>query len=743
VKIKIIILTLLVLIGSVAHAQIGTAIVNATGTFSVSPSDTITLKTQIVSCGAGQLPLYNGVPISLTPNQTPASPFTASNTGSAQSVSFTVPGNDGISCGGQNYSLYAITWYDNGFPLAPTQTFRFAEQTTQTLAQLAPVSFIPPVIVNSAGALCPATTPVFSGFDKNYHIICGVTGSLAAMPVSGGTFTGPVTFSQSTIFQGTTYAVASNIAFINGSVEVDQFSGSDFCAKMNAAIAYAVANHRPNVDASHFNGVQACTSNVQPFSAITGVTDYTSMNIEVQLGNVHITTTYPWEFRNSGLSIQGRGSMHSQFEYVGAAITTAPAFYVHAQNSAVTNGLEEVNISGIFFLVRNSAAKYVLYTRDVNRSHFDNDAFWGAVGGASGADYESQGNVTTTLYRPKVSQRELVNLQPASDFPGPYTAVGVTTFGFEFNQSTASGNQTTDGTVIDIAAEYVNIGMQLTSANSMTFTSGTSEANAGGVQVASISDYNSFIGLDVEGNSVYDVLEGGRSNFYKNVIATSVSFSSTATWDVWDNGNIQVGNFVNNAPLSNSNVIKQQGFFNLTPEMWANNLAGVPTNMPFSGTSHLWGGIGGMNATGSGGELDIFSAFIGATYDLCTWQNSSPGGYVREACLGPVSQLPGLDVSTKIVNDQGFQNVAASACTMTAGAIGNTCALTMTFTTSGGVAEPDANYKPTCTAVFGTGAWTVANITAQTATTMTLNLIALSTTATSTGGFVNCTLIHL
>ena len=372
-----------------------------------------------------------------------------------------------------------------------------------------------------------------------------------------------------------------------------------------------------------------------------------------------MTANYTLAIKNGALTVEGLGPLQTQIEYVGASGATA-AVYIHAQPSGVTNGIEEVHFNRIFVVVRNSAAQYALYTQDVNRSKFEDVAAWGAAG-TNSADIESQGNVTTTWYRPKTSQREFANL-PSSTWPGPYVAIEVTGVGMELNSSTASGNQTTDGTVVDGAFEYVNFGLSLQSANSMTFTSGTSEGNQAGVSVGSVSKYNSFIGLDVEGNAVWDVNEGGTSNRYENVIATNVTFTSTATWDVWDDGNIQVGTFVNNAPLSNGNRITQSGFMNETPLMWANNLqAGGPTSMPFSGTSHLWGGIGGMNATGSGGELDLFSAFIGATADLCTWQNSS-GGYVKEACLGPTSTFPSLQVNNSLVNAPGFQSVATSAC---------------------------------------------------------------------------------
>lgn len=217
----LLILGLLTMFGlSSAHAQVGSAVVTANATFSISTSDVVTVKAQITSCGNGQLPLYNGVPISLTPNQTFSAPFTVTNTGNAQIVTFTVPGNDKIICGGQAYSQYAFTWYDNGFPVAPTQNFRFIDATSQTLSNLAPISFTPPVLNNAAGALCPANLPVFSGFDKNYHIICGVAGTVASMPITGGTFLGPI------------FAPA-----INGEVTAGTLNYSTLQSAVNAAAA--------------------------------------------------------------------------------------------------------------------------------------------------------------------------------------------------------------------------------------------------------------------------------------------------------------------------------------------------------------------------------------------------------------------------------------------------------------------------------------------------------------------------
>ena len=149
-------------------APIGSATVTAQGGFSLNPGDVLTLTAQIIGCSSN-LPLYNKIPVSITPNQTPQSPFTAD---SSQVVSFVLPGNDVLLCGGQNYTMYAVTWKVNGSPVAPTKTYRFADNTAQNLNTLTPIGFVPPVITNTAGINCPSGS-VLTGFDVNYQPHCG------------------------------------------------------------------------------------------------------------------------------------------------------------------------------------------------------------------------------------------------------------------------------------------------------------------------------------------------------------------------------------------------------------------------------------------------------------------------------------------------------------------------------------------------------------------------------------------
>lgn len=670
-----------------ASAQIGTSVVNATGTFSVPPTDVITLKAQIVSCGAGQLPLYNGTPISLTPNQTPASPFTATNSGSAQSVSFTVPGNDGISCGGQNYSLYAITWYDNGFPLAPTQTFRFAEQTTQTLAQLAAVSFIPPVIVNSAGALCPAATPVFSGFDKNYHIICGVTGSIAAMPVVGGTFIGPVTFSQSSTFNASsTYnaplvqtlinpLTVNYVALqvVNGIPQADQFAGADFCVKLRAAENYAITNHVTTVDATHFTGAQSCT--VDPFIALA--TAGTTVPLTVLLPGVTIQFAFVnglgngLTVNNTGINLFGQGRFSTIFQYTG----TAAAGYAFG-TGALNNVNGAFQIFRDFSVLGNSHVINAITLQNWHRSSLENVSAWGATG----CGIYMAGAVTDTLIKPHVSSFDAALANPVwSSLTTPSCGIGMDAFG---------GNQTTDGTVVDGAFEGITsgIGIKIISANSMTFTSGTSESNRQGITIASGSKWNSFIGEDIESNTLgaagSDIADLGQSTFYQNVIAASGAGGGVSA--TFGGGGGQY-------------ILGEAGFATL----WSGNvnILGVATDFSEAGT-----GSTTVNQLISKGNVKGTS----------------------------------IQVTNNVAQGVGLQTVSQTGCTFSAGAIGNFCTTAITLP----VTEPDTNYSAVCSVSSTlTGMNTVGNIANTSTTVVTVNTVALST-AGAGGGLVNCTITH-
>lgn len=169
---------------ALSQATVGTATIAAQGSFTLNGGDVLTLQAQLTGCFAN-VPLYSGNPISLMPNQ-PTNGFVANG---SQVVSLTLPGNDKILCGLQNYTMYALTWRVNGYPVTPTKTYRFSDSSSYNLSLVVPVGFVPPVLANAAGVLC-STGNALAGFDKDYHPVCvgvgtGGSGSLPSATAAG------------------------------------------------------------------------------------------------------------------------------------------------------------------------------------------------------------------------------------------------------------------------------------------------------------------------------------------------------------------------------------------------------------------------------------------------------------------------------------------------------------------------------------------------------------------------------
>ena len=98
--------------------------------------------------------------------------------------------------------------------------------------------------------------------------------------------------------------------------------------------------------------------------------------------------------------------------------------------------------------------------------------------------------------------------------------------------------------------------------------------------------------------------------------------------------------------------------------------------------------------------------------------------------------------SSRLVNQVGFQVVSTPACTYTAGTFGSGCSTTVTLASSGGVAEPDANYIVSgCALAGGTGSNLVGPITSPSTTSFVVAVVAGNTTAAG-GGTLACTVVH-
>lgn len=483
-------------------------------------------------------------------------------------------------------------------------------------------------------------------------LLYGAT-KMASIVMTGSTI-------DSTVIGGNASAKGT-FSYINGIIQADQYAGADACAKIRAASLFAISAGAHEVDATHFVGTQACASDpvgalVTPLAA--------AANLTINFGATHFTSTVQWTITNSLLTLRGKGPGQTIVEYTGTTGNPITAvLWAHAQLSGVTAGLEDDSIENMTFYGNtiSSVATVTdgLLLSDFNRSNVTNVIIWGV----SNCGIHSQGDVTTTWYRPKVSNAEATILGIASGHPQPAQGICL-------DSSPYSGNQTTDGTVVDAAAEGVSgTGWSLPSANSMTFTSGTSENNGSGVNVAIASRNNMFLASDFEGNSSYDVQDNGKSTIWRNIIATDHVGTGGVTlngdWISWEGGSLTSLQVTNN---TNDNRIWSQGNTTDTPEIFHKNLAGA-ANIFGNGSNFFQGGIAGFDA-GLGGEIDLFTQFFGASQDVGIFRNTS-GGYVEDAFIGQSSQFFGTVQATGFLGNATTATALATAPTTCGSNTGN------------------------------------------------------------------------
>lgn len=799
----LLILSLLTMFGlSAAHAQVGSAIVTATGAFTVTASDTVTLKAQIVSCGTGQLPLYNGVPVSLTPNQTPLAPFTASNTGSAQSVTFTVPGNDKIICGNQAYTTYAITWFDNGFPLAPTQNFRFVDATTQSLANLVPIGFIPPIIANSAGALCSnPQLPVFSGFDANYHIIC--TGA----PLSGSIYN--LILPQPTIQSAVNAAAAAKgtvwipggytgtdtwtnpnfVRLVDGRPYLQngigpsndyearqqgvQCNGEDDTAAINAALA------APLSLAGFFNGtsfpsVPGSVKLPQGFCVIHSPIIMNSFgSLKGEANNTWIQAAEPFTCNADGCDMiqvmipyggpPNGGSSLQTFPGTGNRVVSDIGLNYSSATRAMT-GIHVYNQTG-----RSSANPYPV-SPATNNYQLPYVRLEGIQIFAMDSGFIIDDGNQVMIDRSQVD----------------HVRVGILDHGNVFDLS-VTNSQITNGSwtytpthsVTQALESSADVRWVCTDASSHCSTGTTSQSvivspqgfNATGFNVSSFDIDANILnaqGFGVHGSG-FDFGGDGPTNSAQptvflgaNVLLVQIDDTYIATNRADSNG-IEIA-AATSAPGSTSN----QGIWltNDQFQSYANGSTGygvvvdVPTSSSFLkpnlyiNNNQCFKLFGCFLANGPVTDSvinDNYGSFMGGNMIAFNYAGTSSFSGVTVADNTTPSSVPvirdfaggGYHVGWNFSPSQltGTQTVSKLGCTISAGAIGNTCDNTIVIASSGGIAYPDTNYNIVCQGGGGTGLWTLGNQNTATTTQFVVPSVALSTTATG-GGVVECILTH-
>ncbi len=448
--------------------------------------------------------------------------------------------------------------------------------------------------------------------------------------------------------------------FYNGIPQADQFTGSDFCAKVKAAEVYAIAHSIQLVDATHFGNALSCSSD--PFVSLASAGS--TVNLTVMLPAAVISTTVNnsslgLTVNNVGLNLVGQGRGQTIFQYTG----TSSLNYVFGSENCNMNGC--FNIFRDFSVLGNTHVTNAIYLQGWHRSTLENVSAWGATG----CGIATAGAVTDTFIKPHVSSFDAA-LFGWNSLQTPANGLCFNSFG---------GNQTTDGTVTDAAAEGVTgIGWYIQSANSMHFSAGTSEGNGHGITVNPGSKWNTFTSPDIEQNTAnvsgVDITDNGQTNFYTNAIASSTCSSCN---------------------------------------------------------SALAGGGGGQYILGEAGFLTSFTgswAVLGVNSDI-------------GALSGSGGLKAGYIASNRTSNAVGFQSLQVACCAITAGAIGNQCSNTFTFLSIGGVVEPDAQYKVVCSAQGGNGVWTIGNMTAINTTGFIIASVALTSSATG-NGTVNCLVSH-
>ena len=446
--------------------------------------------------------------------------------------------------------------------------------------------------------------------------------------------------------------------FIDGVPQASAWpTGGDACGKLRNSLVWALANGQPLVNATGFSGVQACASD--PFGGLNP-TIAAPLNLTVKLGAVHfqVATGANWTITNSALTIEGMG-IDTQVEYTGASCTSSPTtcavLYAHAEPTGVTNGLEQVNLKGIFFYGGASNIYDAVILKDVNRSRIQEIYAWGAAAGGCGI--HTEGTDEDTFDRLTVSSREAAIALSGSH--------ATPTNGLCYDKSFASGNFTQNATILNPRAEGVSgIGWYYMSAQANSSMGGTSEANNQGIVLAAsaFNKFNFFANSDVEGNGANatgeDVSDQGQGNTYINLLATSHCTATCYSVNLvggganWLQGG-DIGDGVNNLGFtgagSNGNVPVSEtvGGGCAVVGTWVQVIQGTTIYIPYCTSSGGGGGGGGTNVEVNGGSALTTANLNGTTpaapggNQNVTWQlsGSSVSAYI------PLSLLPSNNLS--------------------------------------------------------------------------------------------------
>ncbi|HTV81801.1 MAG TPA: hypothetical protein VME18_04060 [Acidobacteriaceae bacterium] len=356
------------------------------------------------------------------------------------------------------------------------------------------------------------------------------TARAAALPLAGGTMTGPLAttgltspslntsgaFSfaagraarwtaSSHMFNGPVMAgLLNNMARAYGSA-----ASGDMCAKINAAAA-SLGSNGGTVDARGFTGTQSCSSN--PFSGIT-------TPILLLLGDVRIQSSAAWTIPASNDRIVGEGPARTQLYYTGTASVSAVLTIANPDASVANPStyLWDTAVSGMWISGNRAYVTDVVLLKATHHSALTDLSLWGA----SGCGVHTEFSVIDTQQDIRVSINDATYIGSAS---GGSPANGLC------YDELAAGYGTTASAVIDPTIEGVsNCGIDFLYTEGMNITAGTSEENLHGVcnNNGTRNARDTVDGLDMEANTGADIVEAGIQDVYLNVVGTAVGGNST------------------------------------------------------------------------------------------------------------------------------------------------------------------------------------------------------------------------
>jgi hypothetical protein len=303
-------------------------------------------------------------------------------------------------------------------------------------------------------------------------------------------------------------------------VRADRFPGADMCVRIQAA---ETASHGQMIDATHFEGAQACS--VDPLANL--VSDQA-----IRFGQVTVNAATAWALPQTanGVSVIGAGIGQTRFHYTGPSI---PSFIsiTGQPGGSFGDNLEELSILGD----NNATNGLAIY--GTHHNMLKHLGCWGFTNCLT-----STASILNTWIKPAVSIAD-AGWQWGYAKPASYAPRN----GLSLSGDKVAGQgiiQSTAATIVDALIENVSgCGIDLVSAATATITSGTSEGNGTGLCIAAGSNDNTVIGLDMESNTVQDVTDAGNSNRYVNVIAISngknaIEFTGNASDWVIEGGTI-------------------------------------------------------------------------------------------------------------------------------------------------------------------------------------------------------------